>query len=146
MSKGYWIVRVDVTNQEEFKQYAAANTDAFKKYGAMFLARAGQFTVPEGTTRARNTILEFPSYQASIDYWNSPEYQPALKLRLPTSNMDLVIIEGYDGSQPFLTGLQSCLLTARCPTRHSRGTAQKRAAPQFYVDAVEKLEIVKMTA
>ena len=100
MSKGYWIVRVDVTDQDQFKKYAVANAEAFKKYGAKFLARAGQFTIPEGTTRARNTIVEFPSYQAALDCWNSPEYQAALKLRLSASSMDLVIIEGYDGLQP----------------------------------------------
>lgn len=100
MSKGYWIVRLDVTDQEQFKKYVAANAEALRKYGAKFLARAGQFTVPEGTTKARNTIVEFPSYQAALDCWNSPEYQAALKLRLPASSMDLVIIEGYDGAQP----------------------------------------------
>lgn len=100
MQKGYWIVRVDVTNQEQFKAYTAANAEALKKYGARFLARAGQFQVPEGTTRARNTIVEFPSYQAARDCWHSPEYQAALKLRLPASTIDLVIVEGCDGSQP----------------------------------------------
>ncbi|MBZ0091260.1 MAG: DUF1330 domain-containing protein [Sulfuricellaceae bacterium] len=100
MSKGYWIVRVDVTDQEQFKAYAAANTEALKKYGARFLARAGQFSTPEGTTRTRNTIVEFPSYQAALDCWNSPEYQAAVKLRLPASTIDLVIVEGYDGPQP----------------------------------------------
>lgn len=100
MQKGYWIVRVDVTDQEQFKTYAAANTEALKKYGARFLVRAGQFTVPEGTTRARNTVVEFPSYQSALDCWNSPEYQAAMKLRLSASTFDLVIIEGYDGPQP----------------------------------------------
>lgn len=100
MQKGYWIVRVDVTDQEQFKTYAAANAEALKKYGARFLARAGQFQVPEGTTRARNTIVEFPSYQAALDCWHSAEYQAALKLRLPASTIDLVIVEGYDGPQP----------------------------------------------
>lgn len=71
-----------------------------KKYGARFLVRAGRFTLPEGTTRARNTIVEFPSYQAALDCWNSPEYQAALQLRLSASTIDLVIIEGYDGPQP----------------------------------------------
>lgn len=28
MQKGYWIVRVDVTDQEQFKAYAAANAEA----------------------------------------------------------------------------------------------------------------------
>ncbi len=99
MQKGCWIVRADVTDQEQFKAYAAANTEALKKYGARFLARAGRCEAPEGIPRARNTIVEFPSYQAALDCWNSPEYQTALKLRLPVSTMDLVIIEGYDGPQ-----------------------------------------------
>ncbi len=100
MPKGYWIVRVDVTDQEPFKAYAAAAADALKKYGARFLARAGHFTVPEGSTRTRNTVVEFPSYQAALDCWGSPQYQAARKLRLPASSIDLVIIEGYDGPQP----------------------------------------------
>lgn len=100
MPKGYWIVRVDITDQEEFKKYAVANSDALKKYGARFLARAGQYTVPEGTTRTRNTIVEFPSYQAALDCWHSPEYQAALKFRLLASEIDLVIVEGYDDPQP----------------------------------------------
>lgn len=100
MPKGYWIVRVDVTDQEQFKKYSVANAGALKKYGARFIVRAGPHTVPEGTTRARNTVVEFPSYQAAIDCWNSPEYQAALKLRLPASSIDLVIIEGYEGPQP----------------------------------------------
>ena len=100
MPKGYWIVRVDVTDQEQFKKYAATNAEALKKYGARFLVRAGSFTIPEGTTRARNTVIEFPSYQSALDCWNSSEYQAAVKLRLPASTIDLVIIEGYDGPQP----------------------------------------------
>lgn len=100
MRKGYWIVHVDVTDQEQFKTYAAANAGALEKYGARFLARAGQFEVPEGTTRSRNTIVEFPSYQAALDCWHSPEYQAALKIRLPASAIDLVIVEGCGDPQP----------------------------------------------
>lgn len=99
MPKGYWIVHIDVTDQEQFTKYAAATADALRKYGARFLARAGQYTAPEGTTRARNTIVEFPSYQAALDCWNSPEYQAARKLRLSVSATDLVIVEGFDGPQ-----------------------------------------------
>jgi uncharacterized protein (DUF1330 family) len=100
MPKGYWIVRIDITDQEQFKKYVEANAVALKKYGARFLARAGQYTVPEGTTRTRNTIVEFPSYKAALDCWNSPEYQAALKFRRSASVIDLVIVEGYDGPQP----------------------------------------------
>jgi len=100
MPKGYWIVRVDITDQEKYKEYVAANADPLKKYGARFLVRAGRFENPEGTTRMRNIVIEFPSYQAALDCWNSPEYQAAIKLRLSVSTIDLVIIEGYEGPQP----------------------------------------------
>lgn len=101
MAKGYWIVHVDVTDSEQFKSYAAANASPLKKFGARFLVRGGQFENPEGNTRARNTIVEFPSYQAALDCYNSKEYQEAINLRAPASTMDLVIIEGFDGPQPF---------------------------------------------
>jgi len=100
MPKGYWIVRVDITDQEQYKLYMAANAAPFKKYGARFLIRSGRFENPEGTSRTRNVVLEFPTYETALECWRSPEYQAALKLRQPVSTFDLVIIEGYDGTQP----------------------------------------------
>lgn len=100
MPKGYWIVRVDIADQEKYKAYVAANAEPLRKYGARFLVRAGRFENPEGTSRTRNVVIEFPTYQAALDCWNSPEYQEAIKLRLPVSTIDLVIIEGYEGPQP----------------------------------------------
>ena len=100
MAKGYWIVRADVTDQEQYNAYVAANAVPFRKYGARFLVRGGQFENPEGTSRARNVVIEFPSYQAALDCWHSPEYQEAIKLRQPVSTLDLVVIEGYEGTQP----------------------------------------------
>jgi uncharacterized protein (DUF1330 family) len=100
MSKGYWIVRVDITDMEQYKAYVAANAEPLKRYGGRFLVRAGRFENPEGTSRTRNAVIEFPSYQAAIDCWKSAEYQQAIKLRQPVSTADLIIIEGYDGPQP----------------------------------------------
>lgn len=98
MAKGYWIVHVDITDPEQFKAYAAANAAPLQHYGARFLVRGGQFENPEGKTRARNTIVEFPSYEAALDCYNSKEYQDAIALRASASTMDLVIIEGFDAS------------------------------------------------
>ena len=100
MPKGYWIVRVDITDVEKYKSYIAANAEPFRKYGGRFLVRAGRFENPEGSSRSRNAVIEFPSYQAAVDCWKSPEYQQAMALRLPVSTADLVIIEGYEGPQP----------------------------------------------
>jgi uncharacterized protein (DUF1330 family) len=100
MAKGYWIGRLDVNDPEQYKLYVAANALPLQKYGARFLVRAGQFENPEGGSRTRNVVLEFPSYQAALDCWHSPEYQAAIKLREHVSTNDLVIVEGYDGPQP----------------------------------------------
>lgn len=100
MPKGYWIVRLDVADPERYKAYVAANAEPFRKYGARFLVRGGQFETPEGSSRARNVVLEFSSYQTALDCWKSPEYQAAIALRQPVSTADVVIIEGYEGPQP----------------------------------------------
>ena len=100
MPKGYWIVRVDVADQEKYKAYVAANAEPLKKYGARFLVRAGRFEPVEGSSRSRNAVIEFPTYQAALDCWKSPEYHRAIKLRQPVSTIDLIVIEGYEGPQP----------------------------------------------
>ncbi|MDO8909903.1 MAG: DUF1330 domain-containing protein [Pseudohongiella sp.] len=95
MPKGYWIVQVDIREMETFKAYMAANAEPFKKYGAKFLVRGGRFENPEGSSRSRHVMLEFPDYQTALDCWHSPEYQYAISLRAPVSDLDMVIIEGY---------------------------------------------------
>jgi uncharacterized protein (DUF1330 family) len=100
MPKGYWIVRVDVADQEKYKAYVAANAEPLKKYGARFLVRAGRFEPVEGSSRSRNAVIEFPTYQAALDCWKSPEYQRAIALRKNVSTIDLIVIEGYEGPQP----------------------------------------------
>jgi uncharacterized protein (DUF1330 family) len=100
MPKGYWIARVDVSDLDQYKKYVAANAVAFAKYGAKFLVRAGPFETVEGASRGRHVVIEFPSYQAALDCYRSREYQEAVKLRLPVSSGDLIVIEGYEGPQP----------------------------------------------
>ena len=100
MAKGYWIARVDVADAEAYKAYVAANAAPLKAHGGRFIVRGGQSDNPEGSSRARNVVVEFPSYQAALDCYRSPEYQSAMRLREPVSTMDMLIIEGYDGPQP----------------------------------------------
>ncbi|PIE14433.1 MAG: hypothetical protein CSA70_01365 [Rhodobacterales bacterium] len=96
MAKGYWIGRVDVDDIEEYKKYVAANAAPFAEYGGRFLIRGGRFENPEGTSRSRNVVIEFPSYQAALECYHSDGYQAAKALRDPVSTGDIVIIEGYE--------------------------------------------------
>jgi uncharacterized protein (DUF1330 family) len=94
MPKGYWIARVTVTEPDQYKLYAESAPLAFKKYGAAILARGGTFQQMEGDGRPRNVVIEFPSLQAAIDCYNSPEYQEAKAKRQGAGVAEIVLVEG----------------------------------------------------
>ena len=64
------------------------------------MVRGGKAENPEGQSRARNVVIEFPDYETAMACYRSPEYQENIKRRLPHSTADLIIVEGYDGPQP----------------------------------------------
>ncbi|MBZ6076715.1 DUF1330 domain-containing protein [Microvirga puerhi] len=100
MAKGYWIGRVDVSNPDAYQNYVRANAAAFAKFGARFLVRGGAFKAVEGDARARNVVIEFPSYEAALACWDSPEYKAAKAERDGHAMAEIIVIEGYDGPQP----------------------------------------------
>ena len=98
--KGYWIGRVDVEDLAQYQRYVEANAAPFREYGARFLVRGGRFENLEGTSRSRNVVIEFPSYEQALACYHSPGYQAAMAHRLPVSVIDLIVIEGFEGAQP----------------------------------------------
>ncbi len=62
--------------------------------------RGGQFEPVLGSSRARNVVIEFPSYDQALACWHSPEYQAARAKQEGGAEIDLIVIEGYDGPQP----------------------------------------------
>lgn len=100
MPKAYWVARVDVDDVERYKAYIAANAEPLHAHGAKFLVRGGRFECPEGSSRSRNVVIEFPSFEQAKACYESAGYQAAVALRAPVSVIDLVIVEGYDGPQP----------------------------------------------
>ena len=98
--KGYWIVRVDVADEEAYGRYLAANGEAFAAFGARFLVRGGPFDAVEGTARARNVVIEFPTLQAARDCHASDAYARARAERAGAAEADILIIAGYEGPQP----------------------------------------------
>ena len=94
MPKGYWIAHVTVTDPEQYKVYAGAAPEVFKKYNATILARAGKYQQMEGNDRPRNVVIEFPSLQSAIDCYNSPEYQAAKAHRKGAGVAEVVLVEG----------------------------------------------------
>ena len=100
MPKGYWIAGVDVHDPEAYKRYAQANAKAFETYGARFVVRGGRFEPVEGEARGRYVVIEFPSFDDALACYRSPEYQRAMAHREGAAVADIIVIEGYEGSQP----------------------------------------------
>jgi|SRR5215467_4004217 len=100
MAKGYWIANVEVRDAEGYKQYGAMLADIFRKYGGKYTTRGGKMEVVEGKSRPRVVIIEFPSFEAAMTCYRSPEYAKATAKRQAAADADLIVIEGYDGPQP----------------------------------------------
>lgn len=94
MPKGYWIARIKVTDPEQYEKYKQLSAPAVEANGGRILVRGGTCETVEGVGRARNVIIEFPSYQAALDAYDSPEYREARAARAGAAEFDLTIVEG----------------------------------------------------
>jgi len=97
MPKGYWIANNIVHDAKKYEDYKALNAVAFATYGAKFLVRGGAQQDREGSVFPRTVVIEFPTYQAAVACYESPEYKTALDVRLGVAEGNLTIVEGYEG-------------------------------------------------
>jgi uncharacterized protein (DUF1330 family) len=89
----YWIAHVTVTDAAAYARYAAAATAAIAAHGGVFLARGGRHVQLEGRDRPRNVVARFPSLEAAVACYRSPEYQAALAHAKGAAERDLVVVE-----------------------------------------------------
>ena len=95
MSSAYIIANVEVTNPTQYEEYKKWSTEAMKAHGAEVCVRGGKVEVLEGDWHpARLVVVEFPSAAAAREWWNSPEYSEAKRIRQATSEGTLLILEG----------------------------------------------------
>ncbi len=88
-----WIAHVTVTDAEAYGKYAELAGPAITKHGGEFIARAGRFVQLEGKERPRNVVAKFPSVDAAVGCYNSPEYQAALSHARGASERELMVVE-----------------------------------------------------
>ena len=93
MPTALWIAQVHVTDAEAYGKYAKAAGPAIAAHGGVFLARGGRYVQLEGNDRARNVVARFPSVEAAVECYKSPEYQAALSHAKGASVRDLVVVE-----------------------------------------------------
>ena len=95
----YLVVELDVTNPTEMEPYRAAVPATLAQYGGRYLTRGGSTELIEGGPEPKRiVILEFADTAAVKRWYDSPEYQKILPIRLATSTGRAFIVEGV--SQP----------------------------------------------
>lgn len=76
-----------------FRPYAQAIPDLLHSFGVRSLARAGKVTPLAGDfAPERAVVLEFPSVEATIDFYTSDVYAPLLRLRWRTTDPRFVVL------------------------------------------------------
>ncbi|MEM8872464.1 MAG: DUF1330 domain-containing protein, partial [Pseudomonadota bacterium] len=62
-------------------------------HGGVFIARGGAFEQLEGRAYPRNVVARFPSMDAALACYNSPEYQAVVPTAIAASDRSVVIVE-----------------------------------------------------
>ena len=79
----YCIVYETVEDPDEFERYRSQVLPTIEAHNGRFLVRGGEFIPLEGElTFERIVVLEFPTRTAALGWYNSPEYQQILPIRL----------------------------------------------------------------
>ena len=91
----YVIAQINVNHKEGFRAYAEKVPQTIKNFGGKYLVRAGDFQIKEGKWDfSRNVIIEFPSYEIALKWYNSDEYKPIRQMRLDNAEGNLIIVKG----------------------------------------------------
>jgi uncharacterized protein (DUF1330 family) len=99
MMPAYWVARARVNDPVEYKKYTDLVPAIIERYGGKVLARGGRFQINEGTdTFNRFVVIEFPTLEAGVACFRSPEYQEAAKFRRAdgVGIVENVVVEGGD--------------------------------------------------
>ena len=91
----YAIFQINITNQENYKEYLNQVTTIVKKHQGDYIVRGGKSDVVLGKwDYQRTVVVKFPSYEAAIQWYNSEDYAPIKKIREDNSEGNCIIIEG----------------------------------------------------
>ena len=91
----YLISQIDVHDPEGYEEYRRLVGASLAKYGGKFIARGGRIDVLEGTWHPKRVVIcEFENLERARQWYESPEYLPAMAIRQKTSDASIIVVEG----------------------------------------------------
>ncbi len=92
---GYVVAEVEVTDSATYEEYRKLVPATVARYGGKFLVRGGAVESKEGGWQPKRlVVLEFSSLEQARTWYHSPEYAPALALRLKAARSKVLLVEG----------------------------------------------------
>lgn len=91
----YVISEVEGRDPAAMAAYRTLAAETIARYGGRYLVRGGAAEVVEGGPPPKTLIIvEFPSMDRAREWYKSPEYAEALKLRGTALERRLIFVEG----------------------------------------------------
>jgi uncharacterized protein (DUF1330 family) len=91
----YFVAELEITNMEGMRPYAKAVGATLSQYGGRYIARGGGIELIEGSPEPKRIVItEFEDAAAAKRWYNSPEYQRILPIRLANAKARVFIVEG----------------------------------------------------
>ena len=92
----YVISEVEILDEGQANIYRPLASASIECYGGRYIVRGGAIELMEGERNAKRrlVIVEFPSMQRAHEWYRSPEYAEALRVRAGALERTLTFVEG----------------------------------------------------
>ena len=91
----YVIYQGEVLDPERYDEYKTKAAVSIAAAGGRYIVRGGDVEVLEGDAPAgRTVVLEFPTRQAAIDWYEGDEYTEIRKIREGAARARMYVVDG----------------------------------------------------
>jgi len=91
----YVISEVEILDRSLIDEYRSLAEATIAKHGGRYLVRGGAIESLESNWQPKHiVIVEFPTMEQAREWYNSPEYAEALKVRQGALNRKLILVAG----------------------------------------------------
>jgi uncharacterized protein (DUF1330 family) len=96
--KYYSVAEIDVTDRGWVREYVSNVTKIVERYGGRYLARTSNVEKIEGEREKPQIflIVEWPSRDAAMTFYESEEYRPFRQSRMEGARNEFLLVAGED--------------------------------------------------
>ena len=91
----YVIVNIAVKDSAPYEEYKRLAHATVTQYDGRYIVRGGAAEQLEGNWEPKRVVvLEFPTMARAREWFDSPEYAPARRIRQAAADSDMILVEG----------------------------------------------------